>query len=159
MTRGAKKVSRLRRADSELDDFIAYDEEEDDLLRTDSDSETDDTSTGSSQFPSLTNLILLSGPTGSGKSCSVHAVAKELGWEVLECYPGQWKRNAKNIEKYTGDVGKNHITRNDVFSAFRKKELSFGEQKEENKQAAQLLILFDEVDVLFKTEPDFWPGA
>ena len=154
----------MRRADSDLDDFIAYDDEEDDLLRTDSDSETDDTSTGSSQFSSLTNLILLSGPTASGKSSSVHAVAKELGWEVLECYPGQWKRNAKNIEKYTGDVGKNHITRNDVFSAFRKKESSSAtmgaaEQKEENKQAAQLLILFDEVDVLFKTEPDFWPGT
>ncbi|ORY80274.1 hypothetical protein BCR35DRAFT_259765, partial [Leucosporidium creatinivorum] len=59
----------------------------------------------------LTNLILLKGPHGSGKTSTVHAVANELNWSVFEVYPGIGKRGAKDIERYVGDVGKNHMVR------------------------------------------------
>ena len=57
----------------------------------------------------LTNTILLSGPSGSGKSAAVYACAEELGWEVFEVYPGIGKRNGTSILSLVGDVGKNHI--------------------------------------------------
>ncbi|GAA6018238.1 hypothetical protein JCM11491_005644 [Sporobolomyces phaffii] len=65
--------------------------------------------TASTLFHRLTNLILLVGPTGSGKTVSVHAVAQELGYEVFEVNAGMGKRRAKDIESEVGDVGRNHI--------------------------------------------------
>jgi DNA polymerase III delta prime subunit len=57
----------------------------------------------------LTNTILLSGPSGSGKSAAVYAAATELGWEVFEVYPGIGKRTGGNLMSLVGDVGKNHM--------------------------------------------------
>jgi DNA polymerase III delta prime subunit len=57
----------------------------------------------------LTNTILLSGPSGSGKSAAVYAAASELGWEVFEVYPGIGKRTGGNLMSLVGDVGKNHM--------------------------------------------------
>jgi len=57
----------------------------------------------------LTNTILLSGPSGSGKSAAVYAAAIELGWEVFEVYPGIGKRTGGNLMSLVGDVGKNHM--------------------------------------------------
>lgn len=65
--------------------------------------------TSSSAFHSLTNLILLHGPHGSGKSSTVHAVARELGYEVFEVFPGMGRRSAKDVERYVGDAAKNHL--------------------------------------------------
>jgi len=57
----------------------------------------------------LTNTIILSGPSGSGKSAAVYAAAAELGWEVFEVYPGIGKRTGGNLMSLVGDVGKNHM--------------------------------------------------
>ncbi|GAA6055540.1 hypothetical protein JCM3770_006777 [Rhodotorula araucariae] len=62
-----------------------------------------------SVFPTLTNLILLQGPHGSGKSATVHAVAHELGFEVFEVFAGMGRRGARDLERYVGDVGRNHV--------------------------------------------------
>lgn len=118
-------------------------------------------------FPFLSNLILLHGPTGSGKTSAVHTIATELGWDVFEVYPGMGKRRAKDVERYVGDVGKNHLVRagtsvggssgKDPFAMFRKEPV-----KVDDTAAAvhptQSLILFDEVDVLYHSEKDFWTG-
>lgn len=55
------------------------------------------------------NTIVLTGPSGSGKSAAVHAVATELGWDVFEVYPGIGKRTGPNLVNLVGDVGKNHM--------------------------------------------------
>ncbi|GAA5915527.1 hypothetical protein JCM6882_005926 [Rhodosporidiobolus microsporus] len=137
-----------------------------------------------SVFPSLTNLLLLHGPHGSGKTSTVHAVAAELGYEVFEVFPGMGKRRAQDLERYVGDVGKNHLVRAsprkanggmvNLFSMFGKqgekgkgrKKAEDGEGDVEMKEAAketkaptQSLILFDEVDVLYTQEHDFWQGV
>lgn len=60
----------------------------------------------------VSNTILLSGPSGTGKSAAVHAAATELGWEVFEVYPGIGRRTGANLLSLVGDVGKNHtVTR------------------------------------------------
>ncbi|KAJ3836821.1 hypothetical protein F5878DRAFT_565078 [Lentinula raphanica] len=59
----------------------------------------------------LTNTILLSGPSSSGKTATVYACAQELGWEVFEVYPGVGKRSGANLDNLIGEVGKNHLVR------------------------------------------------
>lgn len=56
----------------------------------------------------LSNTILLTGPTGSGKTAAVYAAAHELGWEVFEVYVGMGKRTGANLMKWVGELGKNH---------------------------------------------------
>ncbi|KAJ7433848.1 hypothetical protein B0H11DRAFT_749926 [Mycena galericulata] len=59
----------------------------------------------------LANTIILSGPSGVGKTTAVYSCAEELGWEVFEVYPGIGKRNGASLETLVGDVGKNHLVR------------------------------------------------
>jgi hypothetical protein len=57
----------------------------------------------------LTNTIVLSGPSGVGKTASVYACAAELGWEVLEMYPGMGKRSGAAIGAVGEGVARNHV--------------------------------------------------
>lgn len=82
------------------------------------------TSTSSHQGPShygrfepLTNVILLTGPVASGKTSTAYAVANELNWQVFEVYPGIGKRGYKDLEKYVGMVGENHIMKRETTTA------------------------------------------
>ncbi|GAA5889128.1 hypothetical protein JCM5296_007173 [Sporobolomyces johnsonii] len=191
--RGVTKAKKKRRADG-LDDFIADSDEEDDEVAYDSASspprfpdDVDFASLASSTsnrsiFPSLTNLILLHGPHGSGKTASVYAVAQELGYEIFEVNAGMGRRGAKDVEREVGDVGRNHIVRaspkkggtKNLFAMFAKKGAGKAEEKEKKGEAeeededegdkpaikgpTQSLILFEEVDVLYNEERDFWAG-
>ncbi|GAA5891931.1 hypothetical protein JCM8208_002941 [Rhodotorula glutinis] len=125
-----KKKAKKRKA---FDDFIASSDDEDDdnlavyppssyeahasAFGDDTDDDDDDLLLPSSSasrrlgsvFPTLTNLILLHGPHGTGKSAAVHAVARELNFEVFEVFPGMGRRGAKDLERYVGDVGRNHV--------------------------------------------------
>ena len=49
--------------------------------------------------------IVLYGPTGSGKTCSVYAVGKELGYEVVEVNASD-TRNADGIHSVIGEASK-----------------------------------------------------
>lgn len=82
------------------------------------------TSTSSHQGPShygrfepLTNVILLTGPVASGKTSTAYAVANELNWQVFEVYPGIGKRGYKDLERYVGMVGENHIMKRETNTA------------------------------------------
>lgn len=121
--------------DDTLDDFIApddeLDEEDNHYDYYDFDELPDDASLPSSptksttssqgtrhhsrgRFEQLTNVILLAGPVSSGKTSTAYAVANELGWQVFEVYPGIGKRGFKDLERYVGMVGENHIMKREA---------------------------------------------
>lgn len=117
----------------------------------------------------------------------MHAVARELEYEVFEVFPGMGRRGAKDLERYVGDVGRNHVVLGgsprkggNVAAMFQRMQAKAetgasgakGTEKAVNggaddarkagdtdKGPTQSLILVDEVDVLFKGEEDFWQGA
>ncbi|TNY23810.1 hypothetical protein DMC30DRAFT_388948 [Rhodotorula diobovata] len=209
VARGSLKKKKKAKRRKPLDDFIASsDGDDDDLVGGvpsssydalgsgfSDDNEDDDlllpsgsasSRRAGSVFPTLTNLILLHGPHGTGKSAAVHAVARELEYEVFEVFPGMGRRGAKDLERYVGDVGRNHVVLGgsprkggNVAAMFQRMQAKAetgasgakGTEKAVNggaddarkagdtdKGPTQSLILVDEVDVLFKGEEDFWQG-
>lgn len=118
----ARKRGRPKRG-ADADDFIVPSEDEADELTEIDQSTREDSpfvddvkrsvlragAQSSSQDKAQTNNILLvSGPTGCGKTASVYAVAKELGFEVFEINPGS-RRGAKEILERVGDMTQNHL--------------------------------------------------
>ncbi|WFD43893.1 hypothetical protein MPSI1_002558 [Malassezia psittaci] len=92
--------------------------------------------------PSLTNCLLLQGPTGSGKSAVVHACAQELGFEVFELYVGIGRRSGKELVNAVGQLARNHMV-----------------AQETSNEPRQSLILLDEADILFDEDAGFWSAV
>ncbi|ESZ96132.1 hypothetical protein SBOR_3483 [Sclerotinia borealis F-4128] len=63
---------------------------------------------GSKDSKRLANAVVMSGPHGCGKSATVFAVAKELGFEVFEINPNS-KRSGKEVMDKVGDMTRNHL--------------------------------------------------
>lgn len=126
--KNASKQKKKRKRQEDLVDFIISSDEEaatldpiedsTDELAPDADplqkktvmrvTESASTSRFVSLAPPVTNAIIISGPHGCGKSASVFAVAKELGFEVFEINSGS-RRNARDIMDKVGDMTQNHL--------------------------------------------------
>ncbi|KKY27911.1 putative telomere length regulation protein elg1 [Phaeomoniella chlamydospora] len=125
LRKALRKKKRAKRAKDGLDEFIISSEDEDSELNEIEWSEDDrssmsGTSLKRSAFRNIRlgsrqgshdtpkNTILLSGPHGSGKTATVYAVAKELGFEIFEINAGS-RRSAKDILDKVGDMTHNHL--------------------------------------------------
>jgi DNA polymerase III delta prime subunit len=113
---GRKPPKKKRK--SEVDDFIMGSDEEDlDELVEFSDSEQfGPPAPGHIKLKSRktlgtsrnNNVVILSGPHGCGKSATVYAVAKEMGFEVFEINSSS-RRSGKDVQDRVGDMSENHL--------------------------------------------------
>ena len=115
-----------------------------------------------------TNTIVISGPTGSGKTATVFAAARELGYTVFEVNAGA-RRSGKDILDLVGAMCGNHLVRHpakgvdDPFSRTNPAAKQGGgggadDRGDEQQQMrqGQSLVLFEEVDILFEEDKNFW---
>ena len=122
-SRRATNKKRRRRAE-ELDGFVlSSDEEANEMCQlTDSEDRHPTSSTqkksvirprdagNASHGERVTNAVVISGPHGCGKTAAVHAVARELGFEVFEINAGS-RRSGRDILDKVGDMTRNHLVK------------------------------------------------
>ncbi|KAJ2745694.1 hypothetical protein GGI20_001969 [Coemansia sp. BCRC 34301] len=101
---------------------------------------------GSESEP-FSNVILLTGPSGSCKTAAVYACAEESGFEVHEVHPGQ-RRSGKDVLALLEDVILSHT----ITAQTGNPSLA------SNGVVNQMLILIEQVDIVFEQDHRLWPA-
>ena len=153
---GNRKIVSLIR-DPEMDDFIVDDESE---SESDNESPRKRRRRKKELFTAYSNVVILTGPHGVGKSAAVEAVAEELGYQVFEISPGS-RRGWKDLMEAVGEVGQSELVtkHKDVSVAPSLSPLKSGEEMGSNEvksQGRKGMICLDEVDVLYEEDKGFW---
>lgn len=92
-----KRSSGVDKCLAREDDYDPYDSE--------SDVESLDEASG------LKNVLLVTGPVGSGKSAAIYACAKEQGFQVVEVNASDWRNGALLKQKFGEAVGSHWLKR------------------------------------------------
>ncbi|KAL2892923.1 ATPase family AAA domain-containing protein 5 [Bienertia sinuspersici] len=85
-------------------DSCSMKDDEYDLYDSDSDVKNEDAS-------GLKNVLLVTGPVGSGKSAAIYACAKEQGFQVIEINASDWRNGALLKQKFGEAVGSHWVKR------------------------------------------------
>lgn len=139
-------TKRKRRRAEELDGFVvSSDEEADDMCQVTDCEDRHPTSSMlrksvirsrdagiSGNGERVSNAVVISGPHGCGKTAAVHAVARELGFEVFEINAGS-RRSGKDILDRVGDMTRNHLVQH-----------SHSDQGADAKEEAETMKLLSE---------------
>lgn len=145
-TTAVKKDVLLNRYNPEGDDFVVDDEIEDVLtsdIGAEMDSEPQTACPPGRETLFRSHLIVLTGPTGCGKSAAVQAVAKELAFEIFEVNSTD-RRSGKDVVERVGEASQSQMV---------------NKQRAADGSRSRSLILFEEVDVLYRDDKDFWPAV
>jgi hypothetical protein len=175
-------AAKKKRKKGDLDGFVVDSEEESDLMNEIAEPEEDDWLNPASKTKKSsvragdkmaellgknkdrkTNTIVISGPTGCGKTAAVYAAAKELGYAVFEVNSGT-RRSGKDVLDMVGDMSRNHQVSNksvlDSDNPFTRakapKAAVIAHEEDLQMRQRQSLILFEEVDILFEEDKSFW---
>lgn len=189
-----KKTPRQSALNNNLDGFIVDDDEieyadpdeytdmsfDDSMDQTESAMSFIESSSNSNVFandaiPATSDLLIVHGPHGSGKSSAVYAACQELGVYVFESNPGE-RRSGKYIMEKLGGMAKSHLVHKQkgmfsggeplgFFSAQKSNNFfeddetspspSFNQQQTNHQHS---VILLDEADILFDDDSSFWPA-
>lgn len=110
----ARQKRKRKRKKEGLDDFIVDSDDDVEMRSIDEDELGLDGPRsmvrGVDPTKQASNVVLLCGPHGSGKSATVYAVAKELGFDVFEINSSS-RRSGKDIIEKVGDMSLNHQVR------------------------------------------------
>jgi hypothetical protein len=135
----------------EMDDFIDDDDYDDD-----DDDDESPRKLKKDGFIAYSNVVILTGPHGVGKSATVGAIAEELGYQVFEISPGS-RRGGKELMEAVGEVGQSElITKNKEITTSSVLKKIGVEEMEVTSHRRKGLICLDEVDVLYEEDKGFW---
>ncbi|KAF2794291.1 P-loop containing nucleoside triphosphate hydrolase protein [Melanomma pulvis-pyrius CBS 109.77] len=142
---GAKKPLKKKRKKEEYDFIVFSDEEDGGDMAEFSDSEEYGRSEGLPRQKSVKrprvsrhkNVIVISGPHGCGKSATVYAVAKELGFEVFEINSSS-RRSGKDVQDKVGDMSENHLVSNKRNNVPAKPEALSADDRDNERMAEAL---------------------
>ena len=114
-------------------------------------------------FSGYSNVVILWGAHGVGKSACVEACAEELGYQIFEISPGS-RRGGKEILEMIGEVGQSElVTKHCGKQSAPSLEQVHGEINVGSTSTAlkseglKALICLEEVDVLYEEDKGFWP--
>ena len=131
-----------------MDDFIVDEESEPDSPKKRRRRTKD-------KFTAYSNVVILTGPHGVGKSAAVEAVAEECGYQVFEISPGS-KRGAKELIESVGEVGQSELVTKHRAVETAQPLLQGDRDGEVRKRAWKGMVCLDEVEVLYEEDRGFW---
>ncbi|KAJ1951966.1 hypothetical protein EC988_003812, partial [Linderina pennispora] len=105
----------------------------------------------------FSNIILLEGPSGSCKTAAVYACADDLGFQVHEIHPGQ-KRSGKDILSALEDLIQSHTISAPSNLPYYSQPGASSAGSNTMSTENQMLILIEQVDVLFEQDQRMWPA-
>ncbi|KAF7728778.1 hypothetical protein EC973_005616 [Apophysomyces ossiformis] len=103
------------------------------------------------------NMIVLFGEHGAGKTASVYTAAEEEGYQVFEIYAGM-KRSGKDVAAAVGEMTQSHQVKYGGKRMQTRKDISalFDAESDQTMDPKQSLILLEEADLLFEQDKGFW---